>query len=114
PGLHLAHQGKSKAVAGVIAEAEVIAPVTLRSESADAVPFWRAGASEASERRPRALLRLVRVATPREVIRRAWCREDPILQTLPNLKMAAGTMPVLKARRISAPGAARRTPFHEP
>jgi hypothetical protein len=84
-------RGKSKAVAGVIAEAEVIAPVALRSESADAVPFWRAGAPEASERRPRALLRLVRVATPREVIRRDWCREDPILQTLPNLKMAAGT-----------------------
>jgi len=34
---------------------------------------------------------LVRVATLREVIRRDWCVEDPVLRTLPNLKMAAGT-----------------------
>jgi len=84
-------QGRQRAVAGVIAEAEVIAPVALRSESADAVPFWRAGAPEATERRPRALMRLVRVATAGEVIRRDWCLEDPILQALPNLKMAAAT-----------------------
>jgi HNH endonuclease len=84
-------QGKQKAVAGVIAEGEVIAPVALRSESPDAVPFWRTGAAEATETRPRILLRLVRVATLREVIRRDWCAEDPVLRTLPNLKMAAGT-----------------------
>jgi hypothetical protein len=84
-------QGKQKAIAGVIAEAEITAPVAPRSESVEAVPFWRTGASEATEMRPRALLRLVRVATPREVIRREWCVEDPILRTLPNLKMAAAT-----------------------
>lgn len=84
-------QGKQKAVAGIIAEAEVIAPGALLTERADAIPFWRADASEATEVRPRTLLRLVRVATPREVIRREWCAEDPVLQTLPNLKMAAAT-----------------------
>jgi predicted HNH restriction endonuclease len=63
----------------------------LRPESADAVPFWRVGAHEATEERQRALLRLVRVAASREVIRRDWCAEDPILQTLPNLRMAAAT-----------------------
>ena len=31
------------------------------------------------------------VATPREVIRRDWCAEDPGLRTLPNLKMANAT-----------------------
>jgi hypothetical protein len=84
-------QGKQKAVAGVIAEGEVIAPVALRSENLDAVPFWRTGAAEATEARQRTLLRLVRVAPPRQIIRRDWCAEDPILWTLPNLKMAAGT-----------------------
>ena len=84
-------QGTQKAVAGVLAEGEVIAPVALRAESPDAVPFWRNGAAEATEARPRTLLRLVRVATLREVIRRDWCVEDPVLRTLPNLKMAAGT-----------------------
>ena len=84
-------QGKRKAIAGVIAEAEIIAPAALRLESPDAVPFWRTGAPEATETRPRALLRLVRVATSRQVIRRDWCLEDPIVNALPNLKMAAGT-----------------------
>ena len=32
-------QGKQKAVAGVIAEGEIIAPVALRLESSDAVAF---------------------------------------------------------------------------
>jgi hypothetical protein len=82
-------QGKQKAVAGVIAEGEVIAPVALRSESPDAVPFWRTGAAEATETRPRILLRLVRVATLREVIRRFEFRRqifnNPFLE-LGNLK----------------------------
>src|SRR6516165_495599 len=84
-------QGKQKGIAGLIAEAEVIARVALLPESPDAIPFWRADASAAMEVRPRTLLRLVRVATPREVIRRDWCEEDPVLRTLPNLKMAAAT-----------------------
>jgi len=84
-------QGKQKGIAGLIAEAEVIARVALLPESPDAIPFWRADASAAMEVRPRGILRLVRVATPREVIRRDWCEEDPVLRTLPNLKMAAAT-----------------------
>src|SRR5262245_47606997 len=57
------NQGQQKAVAGVIAEAEVIAPAELRAESTDAVLFWRRGSSEAATSQvPRALLRLVRVA----------------------------------------------------
>jgi HNH endonuclease/EVE domain len=84
-------QGKQGAVAGVIAEAEVIALATLRPESPDAVRFWRAGASEGTALLTRAMLRLVRIAGPREVIQRNWCMEDPILRDLPNLKMAAAT-----------------------
>jgi hypothetical protein len=84
-------QGKQKGIAGIIAEAQVIAPVALLPESADAVPFWRANASAATEARPRTGLRLLRVAMSREVIRRDWCTEDPVLRTLPNLKMAAAT-----------------------
>jgi hypothetical protein len=67
-------QGKQKAIAGIVAEAEIMAPVARLQEIADAIPFWRADAAEAKEERPRTLLRLVRVATPREVIRREWCR----------------------------------------
>lgn len=84
-------QGTSGAIAGVVAEAEVVAPTGLRIENADAVPFWTAGSSEASSPKPRVILRLIRAARSREVIRREWCQEDPILRELPNLRMAAGT-----------------------
>jgi hypothetical protein len=77
--------------AGVIAEAEVIAPAALRPESPDAVPFWRAGRDEATALLMRATLRPVRIARAREVIQRKWCMDDPILRGLPNLKMAAAT-----------------------
>jgi hypothetical protein len=36
-------------------------------------------------------MRLVKVATSREVLRRDWCVEDPLLRDLPNLQMQAGT-----------------------
>ncbi len=84
-------QGSAKAVAGVIAEATVVAPTMPRPESADAAPFWRDNAEQAVEERPRALLRLNRVASTREVLRREWLAHDPVLSDLPNLKMAAGT-----------------------
>jgi hypothetical protein len=84
-------QGNQKGVAGIIAEAEVIAPVALLPAAADAIPFWLGDASVATETRPRAILRFVRSAKPREIIRRDWCAEDPVLRALPNLKMAAAT-----------------------
>ena len=77
--------------AGVIAEAEVVAPAALRPESPDAEPFWRAGSSQATAVLNRAMLRPVRIARAREVIQRSWCMEDPVLRDLPNLKMAAAT-----------------------
>ena len=84
-------QGGAKAMAGVIAEATVVAPTMARQESADAVPFWLNDAEHAKEARPRAILRLNRVATTKEVLRREWLAQDPVLKDLPNLKMAAGT-----------------------
>jgi hypothetical protein len=84
-------QGEQATDAGVIAEAEVIAPPALRPESPDAVRFWRAGATEATAPLTRALLRLVRVAGRGEVIQRKWCIEDPVLRDLPNVRMAAAT-----------------------
>ncbi len=84
-------QGRHKAVAGVIAEAQIVTPATPQPESPDAVRFWRVGAREANAILTRATLRLVRIAGAREVIRREWCMEDPVLRDLPNLKMAAAT-----------------------
>jgi 5-methylcytosine-specific restriction endonuclease McrA len=77
--------------AGIVAEATVVAPPMPRSESADAVPFWRSNSEQAVEVRSRALLRLNRVASTNEVLRREWLTGDAVLSDLPNLKMAAGT-----------------------
>jgi ABC transporter substrate binding protein/EVE domain len=77
--------------AGIIAEAEIVGGPEPRPETPDAVAYWRQDSVEATEIVPRALLRLVRVAAGREILRRDWLREDPVLRELPNLKMAAGT-----------------------
>ena len=84
-------KGSAEKDAGIIAEATVVAPALPRPESADAVSFWRGNAEQAVQVLPRALLRLNRVAGTREVLRREWLVQDPVLSDLPNLKMAAGT-----------------------
>ena len=39
----------------------------------------------------RAIMRLVKVASSREMLRGDWFAEDPVLHDLPNLQMRAGT-----------------------
>src|SRR5262245_18711481 len=85
------NQGTRQATSGVIAEAVVIAAPQLRPEAEDAVRFWRTEGPRSDTPQVRALLRLVKIANNREVIRRNWCLEDPILKDLPNLRMAAAT-----------------------
>src|SRR5262249_6245646 len=77
--------------AGVVAEAEIIGAPAPQTEDPDAVRFWRGDRADASTIAPRVPLSLLKVAGTREVLRRDWLREDPVLQDLPNLKMAAGT-----------------------
>lgn len=84
-------KGSGEKDAGIIAEATIVAPTMPRPESADAVSFWSGNAEQAAQVLPRALLRLNRVASTREVLRREWLAQDPVLSDLPNLKMAAGT-----------------------
>jgi hypothetical protein len=98
------NQGKHKAIPGIIAEARIVSSVEPRPESSDGQPFWRVP-QPATDIRPRVLLRLVRVATKREVLRREWLEEDPVLRDLPNLKLAAGTnyiIPSEQALRLTA------------
>ena len=85
------NQGHDKAVSGVIAEGIITQPPRLRGEDPAGVRFWREQGPRASEEYIRAVMRLVKVASNREVILRKWCVADPILSTLPNLRMAAGT-----------------------
>ena len=85
-------QGSAQKDAGIIAEATVVAPAMPRPESADAVVFWRGNAEQAMQVLPRALLRLNRVAGTKEVLRREWLAQDPVLGDLPNLKQGSGRM----------------------
>jgi hypothetical protein len=99
------NQGQQKAAAGIIAEAIVTAAPVLRAEDPDAVRFWRTQGPRAAAPQVRAGMRLLKVATPREVVRREWCKDDPILRDLANMRMQAGTnYPVTleQARRLSA------------
>jgi hypothetical protein len=85
------NQGKIKAIPGVIAECIVSGEPQLRGEDPEGVHFWREKGPRATSQQVRAELRLVRVASTREVIRRDWCESDPILRELSNLRMQAQT-----------------------
>jgi 5-methylcytosine-specific restriction endonuclease McrA len=86
------NQGASGAIAGVVAEGIVTAPPALRTQDAESLRHWR-GERDRNDDEPRirAGMRLVKVANTREVLRRDWCLNDPILRGLPNLQMQAGT-----------------------
>jgi hypothetical protein len=64
----------------VVAEAEIVANPQSMSDRPDALPFWRSDAARAKAVVPRVLLRLLRTASAREVLRREWCHEDPLLR----------------------------------
>lgn len=99
------NQGKLNAIPGIIAEGIVTAAPELRGEDPEAVRFWRNDEPRATAPQVRAVMRLIKVATAREVIRRDWCVEDPVLRDLPNLKMGAATnypIPTDQALRLSA------------
>jgi hypothetical protein len=82
------NQGTQCAIAGVVAQGIVIAAPAMR------VPP-RAFSGElrpcVSVPQMRATMRLVKVSSSREVNRRDWCVEAPILRDLPTLQMQAGT-----------------------
>lgn len=85
------NQGKQNAIAGIIAEGIMIEPPTIREEDPEGVKFWRELGPRATSPQVRSVMRLVKVANAREVIRSDWCNEDPVLRGLPNLRMRAGT-----------------------
>jgi hypothetical protein len=97
--------GEGRTGAGIIAEAEIVAAPEPRPEDPEARPFWRSETTEAEEVVPRAQLRLVRTAGSREILRRDWLLEDPVLKDLPNLRMAAGTnypVEIRQSERLAA------------
>jgi hypothetical protein len=86
------NKGARAAIAGVVAEGIVTAPPALRAQDPESLKHWLEERERSNnEPRMRAGMRLVKVASTREVLRRDWCLDDPILRDLPNLRMRAGT-----------------------
>jgi hypothetical protein len=85
------NQGKQNAVAGILAEGIISSVPELRGEDPESSKFWRMAGPRAQSAQVRTVIRLIKVATTKEVIRGQWCIEDPILRDLPNLKMRAAT-----------------------
>lgn len=75
--------------AGIIAECEVVGPVAEVPEEAPSVPFWIEGDPHVAK--PRVLLRLVRRATSRSLLKYEWLKEDPVASTLPIFRQAQAT-----------------------
>jgi hypothetical protein len=86
------NQGANDAIAGIVAEGIVTAAPALRIQDAESLRHWREERDRNNdEPRMRAGMRIVKVASAREVIRREWCLHDPILRELSNLRMQAAT-----------------------
>ena len=96
--------GGNRDSAGIVAEGEVIEPVAQRPDEAAARPFW-ANPPEADIPADRLVLRLNRIADGREIIRRQWIQEDPILREMLILRLANATnyeVPDAQAIRLNA------------
>ncbi|MGX7005677.1 HNH endonuclease [Caballeronia sp. KNU42] len=76
--------------AGVIAEAVVCSSVALIASDTIGAGFWL-DESEAQLESERVWLKIIRVASPREQIRREWLKDDPVLSDMLIMKQPAGT-----------------------
>ncbi len=81
--------GRDDTDSGIVAEAVVTSSAEHRVDDGASRPFWRI--AETGRITDHAVLRLVRVASKREVLRCKWLREDPILRDLTILKMSNET-----------------------
>ena len=86
-------EGDGKLPGGIVAELQVVEPVRVQADDPASVPFWRskAGAAVGAETASRVRLRLIRLASKREVLKRDWLKEDAVLKNLAILKMAQQT-----------------------
>jgi EVE domain len=82
--------GRRKSVAGVIAEARIVELPRERRDLGAARRFWLEQ-TEADVPRRRAMLRVLRVADERTMIKRDWLVEDPIAKDLSVIRFSNAT-----------------------
>ena len=81
--------GKNKAESGIVASAQIIQLPEKREKDARSDKYWR-GKLEGSVQL-RVELHLQKRANKKEVIKKSWCQEDPLLNDLLILRMANQT-----------------------
>lgn len=82
--------------AGIVAEARITSEPAEEDEDADSVAHW--AANELVRRELRVQMRVERVATAKEVVRRDWLKNDPILSDLRILRFASETNYLVEER----------------
>jgi len=95
--------GSADADSGVVAEMSVVAPISVRPAEEESHPYWANPAEAAAA--DRILLRVLRVAETREILKRKWIVEDPVLRDLTIVKMSNATnyaVPADLAHRLDA------------
>ncbi len=80
------NEGKSKAVAGVVAFCVMDSPPSMQVEDPASLPFWR-DTDVSHDERMRVKLRVIDHATAKRVVKAKWLSEDPICHDLPNFRM---------------------------
>lgn len=87
-------QGKEKVVAGIVAKAHIEESPRKRPDAGPGRAF-SIGQSASDQNRSHVLIRIDRKANAKEVLKREWFVEDPILKDLTILKMANMTNYIL-------------------
>jgi len=86
-------EGDGKQPGGVIAELEVVEPVRVQADDPASLKFWKgeSGTATGTASTARVRLKLIRLASKREVLKREWLKDDAVLRSLAILKMSQNT-----------------------
>lgn len=82
-------QGTQPSMAGVVAEGTVVEPPRVQPEDPTAEGFWKQVPEHAEMMRVK--IRINRIASKREVLKREWMKDDSALKNLLILRQPAGT-----------------------
>ncbi len=94
--------GRGGVASGVIAESVLVEEPSVREVDPQSLPYWVVVPQEPALR---VRLRVVRLANDKELIRREWLKQDPVLAQLRILRLASETnyaVPEDQAHRLAA------------
>jgi hypothetical protein len=84
-------EGDRELPGGIVAELQVLEPVAVQKDDPASLRYWKQPNSEASAAAPRVRMKLLRLASKREVLKREWLIEDAVLKKLLIIRQPAGT-----------------------